>query len=250
MKTSQLIDALVADRSRQRLWVGALDFALALGAGALVSARLFFAAIGPRPDIASAAQTLRFDLKFVDALALALPSALLAWRLLRPDARPGALALAFLAPFLLLGAAVVVELALVPADLWGTRLIGSNAVHCLTIIPLLSIAPLAALLLVMREGAPQHPRIAGALAGAAAAGVAATLYASNCTGRFAAVRRQLVSAGDADRRRRRRHRRRSAAALVDARAVSPGATPGFRRPCRAAGGGQGGSLQNPPATRR
>ncbi|MGA2793577.1 MAG: NrsF family protein [Roseiarcus sp.] len=179
MKTSQLIDALVADRSRQGLRLGARFF-LALGAGALVSACLFFAAIGPRPDIVLAAHTLRFDLKFMDALALALPSALLALRLLRPDARPGALALAFLAPFLLLGAAVVTELALVPADLWGTRLIGSNAVHCLTIIPLLSIAPLAALLMVMREGAPQNPRIAGALAGAAAAGIAATLYASNC----------------------------------------------------------------------
>jgi hypothetical protein len=85
-----------------------------------------------------------------------------------------------LAPFLLLGAAVVVELTLVPADLWGTKLIGSNAMHCLTIIPLLSIAPLAALLFVMREGAPRNPGIAGALAGAAAAGIAATLYASNC----------------------------------------------------------------------
>jgi hypothetical protein len=52
--------------------------------------------------------------------------------------------------------------------------------HCLTIIPLLSIAPLAALLFAMRDGAPQHPGVAGALAGAAAAGIAATLYASNC----------------------------------------------------------------------
>jgi hypothetical protein len=179
MRTSQLIDALAADRSSRGPSLGA-RFCLALCVGALVSACLFFAAIGPRPDFALAAHTLRFDLKFIDALALALPSALLALRLLRPDARPGALALAFLAPFLLLAAAVVAELALVPADLWGTRLVGSNAVHCLTIIPLLSIAPLAALLIVMRGGAPQNPRIAGALAGAAAAGIAATLYASNC----------------------------------------------------------------------
>jgi hypothetical protein len=99
---------------------------------------------------------------------------------LRPDGRPGALALSFLAPFLLLGAAVAMELTVVPADLWRTRLIGSNAIHCLTIIPLLSVAPLAALLIAMRGGAPQNPWIAGALAGAAAAGIAATLYASNC----------------------------------------------------------------------
>jgi hypothetical protein len=179
MRTSQLLDALVADRSRQSLSLGA-RFSLALGVGALGSAGLFFATIGLRPDIAVAAHSLRFDLKFMDALTFALPSALLALRLLRPDARPGALALGFLAPFLLLGAAVAMELTLVPADLWGTRLIGRNALHCLTIIPVLSMAPLAALLIVMREGAPRNPRLAGALAGAAAAGIAATLYASNC----------------------------------------------------------------------
>ena len=179
MKTSQLIDALAADPKPQGLSLGA-RFCLALGLGALASVCLFLAIAGPRADIATAAHTLRFDLKFVDTLALALPAALLALRLLRPDARPGALVLAFLAPFLLLGAAVVAELTLVPADLWGAKLIGTNAVHCLAIIPLLSIAPLAALLFAMREGAPQNPGVAGALAGAVAAGIAATLYASNC----------------------------------------------------------------------
>jgi hypothetical protein len=179
MKTSQLIDALTADRAPRGSSLGA-RFCLALGAGALVSACLFLATVGPRADIAAAAHTLRFDLKFVDTLALTWPAAHLALRLLRPDARPGALGFAFLAPFLLLGAAVVAELTLVPPDLWGTKLIGTNAAHCLTIIPLLSIAPLGALLFAMREGAPQNPRIAGALAGAAAAGIAATLYASNC----------------------------------------------------------------------
>ena len=53
--------------------------------------------------------------------------------------------------------------------------------HCLTLIPLLSIPPLAALIIAMREGAPRHPALTGALAGAAAAGVAATIYATNCT---------------------------------------------------------------------
>ena len=77
-------------------------------------------------------------------------------------------------------AGVIGELMFVPADLWGTRMIGSNSMHCLMMVPLLSIAPLAALLLAMRAGAPQNPGIAGALAGAAAAGVAATLYAANC----------------------------------------------------------------------
>ena len=50
---------------------------------------------------------MRFDLKFLDALALALPSLLLLLRLARPDAKPGALALWLFAPLILLAAAVV-----------------------------------------------------------------------------------------------------------------------------------------------
>ena len=82
---------------------------------------------------------------------------------------------------LLLGGAIVVELLVVPSDLWGIRLVGINAVHCLTLIPVLSIAPLMALIYAMRAGAPENPTVAGALAGAAAAGIAATIYATNCT---------------------------------------------------------------------
>jgi hypothetical protein len=70
---------------------------------------------------------------------------------------------------------------IVPPDLWGTRLVGTNWLHCLTLIPLFSIAPLAALIVAMRAGAPLHPALTGALAGAAAAGVAATVYATSCT---------------------------------------------------------------------
>lgn len=180
MKTADLINSLAADPVGPPIHLGR-RVALALALGAAASAALFMAALGPRPDFAEAARTVRFDLKFVDTLALLAPSALLCWRLLRPDARPGALAALLVAPFVLLAGAVVAELALVPSDLWGTRLIGHNALHCLTLIPLMSIAPLAALIFAMRAGAPRYPALSGALAGAAAAGAAATIYATNCT---------------------------------------------------------------------
>ena len=180
MKTADLINALAAEPPPPALRLGR-RVALALVFGAAVSAVLFMAALGPRADINAAAHTLRFDLKFVDTLALLLPSALLAVRLLRPDARPGALVAALVAPLVLLGGAVIVELIVTPADLWMTRLIGTNALHCLTMIPLMSIPPLAALIYAMRAGAQSHPALTGALAGAAAAGVAATIYATNCT---------------------------------------------------------------------
>jgi hypothetical protein len=180
MKTADLIAALAAEPPPPPLKLGR-RVALSLALGAAISAVLFMTALGPRHDFAAAAHTMRFDLKFVDTLALLLPSALLAMRLLRPEARPGALISALVAPFVLLGGAAIVELVVTPADLWMTRLVGTNALHCLTLIPLMSIPPLAALIIAMRAGAPSYPALTGALAGAAAAGAAATIYATNCT---------------------------------------------------------------------
>jgi len=180
VKTADFIAALAADPSPPGPPLSR-RFLIALAAGALISACAFLAMVGPRHDIARAIGTMRFDWKFVDTIALAAPTGLTAWRLLRPDAELGWLAAALAAPIVLLGGSVIMELMMVPSDLWLARLIGSNAVHCLTLIPLLSIAPLAALLLAMRAGAPASPALAGAAAGLVSAGIAATLYATNCT---------------------------------------------------------------------
>jgi hypothetical protein len=75
----------------------------------------------------------------------------------------------------------VVELLVLPVSQWTPRLVGHNARFCLTLIPLLSIGPLACLLAALREGAPSSPGLAGAVAGLAASGIAATFYAANCT---------------------------------------------------------------------
>jgi hypothetical protein len=179
MKTADFINTLAAEPIPEPIHLGR-RVVLALALGAAVSVALFAAMLGPRPDVASAMYTVRFDLKFVDALAMLAPSALLALRLLRPDAQPGALIAMFVAPFALLAGAVAVELAVTPSDLWMVRLIGGNAMHCLTLIPLMAIPPLAAVIFAMRAGAPRYPTLTGALAGAAAASVAALIYATNC----------------------------------------------------------------------
>ncbi len=179
MKTSELIAALAADPVPEPFHIGRrVAAALALG---LVGALLFYLlVVGPRTDIAEALGTIRFKLKFVDALALALPSILLLARLARPDAKPGALALWLFAPLVLLAAAVVVELMVVPEVEWAPRLVGQNMRYCTTMIPMMAAPILAALIVALRPGAPQHPGWTGALAGAAAAGLAAFLYATHC----------------------------------------------------------------------
>ena len=179
MKTSELIAALSADPIPQPIQIGR-RVAMALMIGLVGSLAIYALAGGPRPDIATAARTVRFNLKFVDAFAFALPSLLLTLRLARPDAKPRALALWLLAPTGLLAAAVVVELLVVPQDEWLPRLIGTNSMHCMSLVPMMAAPLLAGLIWAMRDGAPLHPGLTGALAGAASAGIAALFYASTC----------------------------------------------------------------------
>ena len=182
MKTGNLIEALVADSTTNRgpgrkPMRNAL--AVALASGALVSLVVFLMAFGVRTDIATALRTWRFDGKVVlvlIALALAFSLCLSLSRPLVPG-RPG-LRLLVLAALALV--AVVVELALVPHASWKTRLIGSNALICLTVVPILALAPLAAVLAILRTGAPASPTLAGAAAGLLAAAAGAALYAFHC----------------------------------------------------------------------
>ena len=179
MKTSELIAALAADPVPEPIRLGR-RVAAALVIGFAGSVALYFLLLGPRPDVVAACRSMRFWLKFVDSFAFALPSLLLTLRLARPDAKPTALALWLTAPFILLGAGVVVELLVVPQSEWMARLMGHNAMHCMITIPMLAAPVLAALIVALGAGAPLHPALTGALAGAAAAGVAALVYASSC----------------------------------------------------------------------
>ena len=179
MKTSEFIAALAADPVPEPVRLGRRVMT-ALAIGFLVSLALYALALRPRPDIAEAVRTVRFNLKFVDAFAFALPSLLLTLRLARPDAKPNAIALWLIAPFVLLGGAVIAELLLVPQSGWLPRLVGTNAIHCTTLIPLMAAPLLAGLIVALKPGAPLHPVLTGAMAGAASAGIAALLYASTC----------------------------------------------------------------------
>jgi hypothetical protein len=179
VRTYEFIAALSADPVPEPIRLGR-RFALALVLGLVGSLAIYALLMGPRPDIAEAARTARFCLKSIDSLAFALPSLLLTLKLARPDAKPKALAVWLLAPFILLGAGVVVELLVVPRDEWLPRLIGHNSMFCMRMIPLLAAPILVTLIVALRAGAPTRPALTGALAGAASAGIAALLYSSHC----------------------------------------------------------------------
>ena len=180
MDTNELIEALVADRrppkaSLSSAWSGAAALAIAL-AGAV-----FFVTLGPRPDIATAAETPRFLFKFVVTIALAVSAFGVARALSRPGENWRRVLPYLAAAPALIFIAVAVELFFLPSDTWANRMIGTNSIVCLTYIPLIGIGPLAIFIFALRVGAPTRPAFAGAVAGLLAGGIAATFYAAHCT---------------------------------------------------------------------
>ena len=176
--TEELITVLAADKHVERKVDSYLLCSLLVGT--CLVAVVFFTVIGFRDDIRSALGTGRFLFKFVIVVPLALLAAGAAFRSATPLPVFGWWGRLLAIPPILLALGTLVELAVVPSSLWMTRLIGTNAVNCLTIIPTLGAGPLVMIILALRRGAPSDPGISGAFAGLAASGIAATFYATNC----------------------------------------------------------------------
>jgi hypothetical protein len=179
MKTDDLIAALAADNDTKAPPVERA-FMLDVAAGFIFSALGFFAFLGVRHTFFDSLDQPRFLFKFVFTLTMAANGLALAARLARPVAVLGKAPRAIWLPPTLLALACLAEFFLIPQDQWEARMIGHNALHCLTLVPLMALAPLAGLFLALKQAAPSDPRRAGAAAGFASAGLAATLYAMNC----------------------------------------------------------------------
>jgi hypothetical protein len=179
MKTDDLIRAMTSDLAPPGPSIET-RFAVAFLPGLLLALVLFAVTLGPRGDLALVATDMRFLFKFVLTLLLALCSALLVWRLVRPGA-PARLQIAALAlvPLVLAGG-ILVELTVLPTGTWCPKLIGSNGLVCLVSIPLFALPMLIAEIFALRQGAPTRPTLTGVVAGLFAGGVAAAIYAAHC----------------------------------------------------------------------
>jgi hypothetical protein len=180
MDTDRLIRTLAADNAHRERSVG-LVLTLALLTAAPFSLAMFLMELGVRPDVMTAMRNPFFDLKFLVTLALALPAIAIAIHLSRPEVSTRGWTWLLLIPVGLLGIGIASEMMMPQRLPMMTRLVGSNSRTCLMAIPLLSLPLLAAALIGLRHGAPARPALAGAFAGLASAGLAATLYASHCT---------------------------------------------------------------------
>ncbi|HEY6923789.1 MAG TPA: NrsF family protein [Steroidobacteraceae bacterium] len=178
MRTEDLIRALAADGARPVTPIGRILFG-ALGLGALLSTALFLLILHPRPDIGRALLSVPFDFKLAVVACLAVASAIFLDDVARPASTARHRWVLSLAP-VILAAGVVMELSTTAAETWSARLIGHNAVHCLSLIPLLSLPALVCLFFALRRAAPLWPPLAGATAGLLSGGVGAILYALTC----------------------------------------------------------------------
>jgi hypothetical protein len=179
VKTDDFIKALASDRTVAPPPARTLARDLACGGAVALVGFLFV--VGLRPDLAQALASPRFVLKPVLTLSLFIAAVAVLLRLARPGAALSGRSRWLLVAPLLLAAGVVVELISLPPELWAERAVGSNSLWCLTMIPLLAVAPLACALHALRQAAPTRPTLAGAMAGLVSGALAATFYAFHCT---------------------------------------------------------------------
>jgi hypothetical protein len=130
MQTEELIRNLSADLPRVAPGAVARRVALGLGLGALGSAAVMLAWLGPRPDLAQAVLTPMFWMKFSYAAATGLIAAAVLARLARPAARPGVLAALIAAPFVVVAAMALVRFAQAPPQARYALLMGHTSMIC------------------------------------------------------------------------------------------------------------------------
>jgi hypothetical protein len=178
MKTENLIKMLAQDAAVSFRLAPMMRIMLLLGVSA--SATLLLLKVGIRTDIAEAI----FDGRVLFKLGITFLSALLAVNLLlrvgRPEANLRLPALLMMIPLVIMILGVLTELLTVPPSLWAAKTMGRNPMVCLVVIPILSLAPMAGSMAVLRRAAPDNPGVAGAVAGLAAGCLAASLYAWRC----------------------------------------------------------------------
>jgi len=179
MKTENLIHALTADQSgptpplARTLMRGLLP-------GVAVAVLLYLVILGSRPHLLAHFLEPRLLFKLIFPWAVGACALATVLRLAQPGADARRYGRLLLVLAVVLGAAVVTELIVVPPAHWKASWIGHNARFCLIVIPTLSFAPLIAALIVLRRGAPTNPVLAGAAAGLLAAAIGAGLYATHC----------------------------------------------------------------------
>ena len=181
MNTQQLIHSLASD-----LQAGAgptharpswTRLAVPTALASLVSLAAILLLLSPSPHLAHGpGATIVFS-----ALAGAVLAAGAFWATLKLSYPEGRLGLWWLfVPLAIMLLGLALELSRTPSSSWMARLWGNSPGACFLCVTALSLPILAAVLVALRDSAPTHPRLCGAMAGLLAGGIAAALYTLHC----------------------------------------------------------------------
>lgn len=179
--TDALIEALSADlKATPR---GAVAACIGLGAavGGFSACLIVAFKMGINPHLGAALQAPGFWLKLAYSAAIGSAAIGAAVRLARPDSPPKRrLPYLLAAPPLVMALAAAVTLARAPASDWKSLWLGHSWTICPWNILGLAVPVFLGLLWAFRRLAPTRLRSAGAAAGLAAGGIAASAYCFHC----------------------------------------------------------------------
>lgn len=179
MRTDDLINLLAQDLRTPARNAGA-TLRRWLPLAALAAGGGFLAVMGVRADLA--AEGLEpTAMKLALGGLLAIGAAIGASKLARPEVETAATLKWLAAAGVFIAVVIAADLLIQGVEQWPIRLLGKSVLPCLTLIPAIAAAPLAAAILALRHGATTAPAASGALAGLASAGLAIVAYGLFCT---------------------------------------------------------------------
>jgi hypothetical protein len=180
MATPDLIDRLVADLKPVPPAAVARRIGAGLVVGVAVSAVLMKLMLGIRPDLAEAAATGAFWMKFAYTAVLAGLGTVAILRMARPGGRPRGAAIATAIVVLAFAALALIQFSLAPTAARGPLVMGASANVCPWNIVILSVPVFIGAFWSLRGLAPTRLTLAGAVAGLFAGAFGALVYSFHC----------------------------------------------------------------------
>jgi hypothetical protein len=182
MKTDDLVEMLSTNIEAVDWREVSRTILVAAALGALVALVLMLLLFGLRSDISGLGAWSFVAVKFAFAGAIIAVSLSYLVRIARPGGERRVSMVLVVLPFAAAAVAAAVSLTLAPVADWRAMIFGSQWLLCLVCIPLNAVVPFGAIILAMRQFAsPTNLLRAGALAGLAAGGISAFVYALHCT---------------------------------------------------------------------
>jgi len=180
MRTDDLIRSLALDLKPVSARMVERRVAIGLCGGAVASLIMIAVTIGFRPDLDIAVRGFVFWMKLVYTFSIGLCAVAATVHLSRPDATRARWLWALAIPIAGLMVIAGLELWTTPTDGWLSLFLGRSWRSCPWRIFNLSLPLYIGLLWAFRQFAPARLGLAGAVAGLAAGGLAATLYCLHC----------------------------------------------------------------------